>query len=274
MDLSYINALKLGGFNYDNCIRNKALIESGGISADKIQYTKTGTTICGAVFKDGVVLAADTRSTAGTVVADKNCEKIHYMAPNIYCSGAGTAADCEHITQKISRELELARLNSHCQSRVQQCVAKLDDLTFRYQGHLGTHLIIGGFDVKGPQLIQVSNNGYSFAFPFQTMGSGSLAAMAVMESQYREDMSEEEAKQLCINAIEAGIYHDLGSGSNVDICVIKKDKATMYRNIKHDNKKVFSKPGGFKFPKDSVKVLKEYNHLISVQDGEQPMDLS
>jgi 20S proteasome subunit beta 2 len=44
------------------------------------------------------VLGADTRSTAGTTVADKNCEKIHYIAPNIYCCGAGTAADTENVT--------------------------------------------------------------------------------------------------------------------------------------------------------------------------------
>lgn len=48
--------------------------------------------------QDGVVLGADTRSTAGTIVADKNCEKIHYIAPNIYCCGAGTAADTENVT--------------------------------------------------------------------------------------------------------------------------------------------------------------------------------
>lgn len=44
------------------------------------------------------MLGADTRSTAGSVVADKNCEKIHYIAPNIYCCGAGTAADTENVT--------------------------------------------------------------------------------------------------------------------------------------------------------------------------------
>ena len=49
-------------------------------------------------FQDGVVLGADTRSTAGSTVADKNCEKIHYIAPNIYCCGAGTAADTENVT--------------------------------------------------------------------------------------------------------------------------------------------------------------------------------
>lgn len=46
------------------------------------------------------MLGADTRSTAGSTVADKNCEKIHFIAPNIYCCGAGTAADTENVTGK------------------------------------------------------------------------------------------------------------------------------------------------------------------------------
>ena len=48
------------------------------------RHTSTGTTIVGVKFKDGVILGADTRATAGTIVADKNCEKIHYIAPNIW----------------------------------------------------------------------------------------------------------------------------------------------------------------------------------------------
>ena len=51
--------------------------------------------------QDGVVLGADTRSTSDTTVADKNCEKIHFIAPNIYCCGAGTAADTENVTGKL-----------------------------------------------------------------------------------------------------------------------------------------------------------------------------
>ncbi len=42
------------------------------------------------------------------------------------------------------------------------------------------------------------------------MGSGSLAAMAILESKYRDDMSLEEAKQVVIEAVEAGIIHDMG----------------------------------------------------------------
>lgn len=44
---------------------------------------KTGTTIVGIVFKDGVILGADTRATEGPIVASKNCEKIHFLAKNM-----------------------------------------------------------------------------------------------------------------------------------------------------------------------------------------------
>ena len=52
--------------------------------------TKTGTTIVGVIYKDGVVLGADTRATSGDLIADKNCSKIHYLQPNMYCCGAGS----------------------------------------------------------------------------------------------------------------------------------------------------------------------------------------
>lgn len=45
--------------------------------------TKTGTTIVGIIYKDGVILGADTRATEDTIVADKNCSKIHYLAKNM-----------------------------------------------------------------------------------------------------------------------------------------------------------------------------------------------
>ena len=54
---------------------------SGKVTTPKT--TKTGTTMCGAIFKDGVVVGADTRSTGGDIVADKNCMKIHPLAPNM-----------------------------------------------------------------------------------------------------------------------------------------------------------------------------------------------
>ena len=40
-------------------------------------------------------------------------------------------------------------------------------------------------------MIEVSADGNMYSFPYLTLGSGSLAAMAVIESQFKEDMTEE-----------------------------------------------------------------------------------
>ena len=49
MELDYIKTLNLGGFNYDNCIRNKAIESGAGVLPPRAM--KTGTTICGAIYK-------------------------------------------------------------------------------------------------------------------------------------------------------------------------------------------------------------------------------
>lgn len=151
--------------------------------------------------------------------------------------------------------------------------SRLSQHAFKYGGHVGTHLIVGGFDVKGPQLIEVSNDGNMYSLPYLTLGSGSLAAMAIMESQYKEDMDQETAIQTVVAAIEAGIYHDLGSGSNVDVCLIKKGKVEYMRNLKQDNHKAYEKPEGYTFRKERVQVLNEYKHKFEVAPASQPMQL-
>mmetsp|Transcript_11888 Transcript_11888/g.20649 ORF Transcript_11888/g.20649 Transcript_11888/m.20649 type:complete len:303 (-) Transcript_11888:205-1113(-) len=231
-----------GGFNFDNVhrnalIQNAANPQSAASSSDAKKSvlplaTKTGTTIVGLVYKNGIVLGADTRSTNDTTVADKNCEKIHYIAPNIYCCGAGTAADTEKTTELISSQMELLRMNTgDGQSRLVTACTLLKRMLFRYQGYVSAALVLGGCDVNGPHLYQIYPHGSTGKLPFTTMGSGSLAAMAVFEADYRDDLEEEDAVRLVQRAILAGIFNDLGSGSNVDTCVIRTDgSVSMGRN--------------------------------------------
>ena len=134
VNMEFISSVKLpydandssGGFSFDNCRRNDMIAGLGNVKMPKAH--KTGTTIVGVVYKVTLKLfilsihalkicfcrmalssvlirephqiwycfycAQFHAYTFGKVV-DKNCEKIHYIAPNIYCCGAGTAADTE-----------------------------------------------------------------------------------------------------------------------------------------------------------------------------------
>ncbi len=66
---------------------------------------------------------------------------------------------------------------------------------------------------------------------YVSLGSGSIAASGILETEYREDMNFDEATALCIKAISAGIIEDLGSGSQVDVCQISKTEYKMTRGI-------------------------------------------
>eukprot|EP01121_Diplochlamys_sp_Union-15-3_P013947 TRINITY_DN4404_c0_g1_i1.p1 TRINITY_DN4404_c0_g1~~TRINITY_DN4404_c0_g1_i1.p1 ORF type:complete len:276 (-),score=57.99 TRINITY_DN4404_c0_g1_i1:51-878(-) len=240
-------------FNYDYYQRN-AFLEQSGLKLPTA--VKTGTTICGLIYRDGVVLGADTRATEGSIVADKNCEKIHYIAPNIYCCGAGTAADTENTTALVSSDLELHRLSVGKESRVITALTMLKQFLFRYQGYISAALVLGGYDVTGPHLHTVYPHGSTDSLPYVTMGSGSLAAMAVFEKHWKPDMEREEAVALVKEAIWSGIFNDLGSGSNVDVVVITKGKTDIYRNYDTPNERKFRSTRGYKYPPGVTPVLK------------------
>ncbi|KDQ52560.1 hypothetical protein JAAARDRAFT_198195 [Jaapia argillacea MUCL 33604] len=223
------------GFDFSNQVRNSFLQEKG---LPLPKATSTGTTIVGCLFKDGIVLGADTRATEGPIIADKNCEKIHFITESIRCCGAGTAADTEFTTALISSNMELHGLSTGRKPRVVTAMTMLKQMLFRYQGHIGAALVLGGVDATGPHLFTIHPHGSTDKLPYVTMGSGSLAAMAVFESGWRPNMEREEALTLVDAAISAGIFNDLGSGSNVDACVITANKTEMLRNFRTPNERV------------------------------------
>lgn len=251
------------GFDFSNYNRNAAL-HARGVPLPKA--TSTGTTIVGCIFDGGVVIAADTRATSGPIVADKNCEKLHYIAPQIWCAGAGTAADTEFTTALISSQLELHALSTGRQPRVVTCMTLLKQHLFRYQGHIGAYLVVAGVDPTGTHLFTVHAHGSTDKLPYVTMGSGSLAAMSVFETRWQpEALSRDAAIKLCSDAIQAGIFNDLGSGSNVDVAVITRDKTTLLRNYIKPNERV-PKLRSYRFPTGTTAVLNEKTIAIRKED--------
>jgi len=143
---------------------------------------------------------------------------------------------------------------------------------FRYQGHIGAYLVVAGVDSTGTHLFTVHAHGSTDKLPYVTMGSGSLAAMSVFETQWKPALTRDEAVKLCADAIEAGIWNDLGSGSNVDVAIITADKTTLKRNYIKPNERT-KKLKSYVFPKGTTAVLNEQiirkadlGNFISVED--------
>merc|ERR1712018_574482 len=84
-------------------------------------------------------------------------------------------------------------------------------MLFRYQGHIGAYLVLAGADVEGGHLYAIHAHGSTDKIP----------STAILENGWKPNMTEEEAKKLVRDAIAVGIINDMGSGSNVDLAIIK-----------------------------------------------------
>lgn len=222
---------------------------SSSLQVHKRYLTKTGTTIAGCVCRGHVILAADTRSTQDTIVADPVAQKLHPLAQNAWCAGAGTAADLEKVTRLCLYSLALEELRSSTigngikplvspmyttpakegeenallvgSASLERICSFLQDQLWEAQGGLGVNLILGCVDRGQAHLRALHGHGsIDVDLPFSALGSGGLAAMSILEQGYQSKMTVAEATELVQSAIVAGIQNDLGSGSQVDLCVI------------------------------------------------------
>ncbi|XP_074608669.1 proteasome subunit beta type-7-like isoform X2 [Acropora palmata] len=139
-------------------------------------------------------------------------------------------------------------------ARIVTALRMLKQRLFRYQGYISAALVLGGVNLNGPTLHTVYPHGSTDKLPYVTMGYGSLAAMSVFESRCKPDMELDEAKKLVRDAIAAGIFNDLGSGSNVDLCIITKEGTEYLRPYDVANDKGV-RQGRYSYKRGTTAVL-------------------
>ena len=69
-----------------------------------------------------------------------------------------------------------------------------------------------------------------------------------------------------VAAIESGIFNDLGSGSNVDVCVIREKETKMLRNYRKPNERA-QKEQSYKFARGTTAFTKEEIYNMIVKEG-------
>jgi len=196
------------------------------LEKNEIRVKKTGTTTVGIICKDAVVLAAEKKSTLGYLVASKESEKILPLDIHIAMTIAGASGDAQVLARYLRAEFKLFEIEHRRKITVKGAAVLLSNIlqSSKYFPYY-VQLIIGGVDDFGPQIFDLDAiGGIEESKKFTSTGSGSPIALGVLEDQYRDAMSVEEAKELAKRAIKAAIERDIGSGGRaIDIAVITKD---------------------------------------------------
>ncbi|MFJ5548965.1 proteasome subunit beta [Streptomyces sp. NPDC093225] len=178
-----------------------------------------GTTIVAATFPGGVVLAGDRRATMGNMIAQRDIEKVfpadEYSAVGI----AGTAGLAVEMVKLFQLELEHFE---KVEGATLSLEGKANRLSTMIRSNLGMAMqglavvpLFAGWDEgreKGRIFSYDVTGGRSEEHGYAATGSGSIFARGSMKKLYRDDLTEEQATTLVVQALYDAADDDSATG--------------------------------------------------------------
>jgi len=188
------------------------------------RFLSTGTTTLALKCKDGIVLAADTRVTAGFYIAHKHGRKIFSIRPNIAVTIAGVVADAQVLLDQVKYHLNLFENLYQKKLTVKAVANYLSNVLYSHRLlPFITEMIIAGRDNTGFHIYKLDPLGSIIEDKYVVSGSGSLVAVGVLESRYSDNLNKEEGVKLAMEALLAAMKRDIGSGDNFIVAVIDEE---------------------------------------------------
>ncbi len=183
-----------------------------------------GTTTVGLKAKDGVVLCADMRASAGYFIANNNTMKIQKIDDHVAMTMAGGVADAQNITDILRYHANIHRIQKQEPIPIKS-LTRLTSLIFHQnRGYpFIADILVGGYDDSGPALFNIDMFGSVVEKNYVTTGSGSPVAYGLLEEEFREDLTAEEAKVIALRAVKAAIIRTIGTGDGINVSIIDKN---------------------------------------------------
>jgi len=182
-----------------------------------------GTTTLAFKFKQGVIVAVDSRATAGPYIASQTVKKVIEINPYLLGTMAGGAADCSYWERVLAKHCRIYELRNKERISVAAASKLLANIVYGYKGMgLSMGTMICGWDKKGPGLYYVDSDGTRLTNNLFSVGSGSTYAYGVLDSGYKWDLGVEEAYDLGRRAIYHATHRDAYSGGVVNLYHMKE----------------------------------------------------
>ncbi|MRN68685.1 MAG: archaeal proteasome endopeptidase complex subunit beta [Nitrosopumilales archaeon] len=204
------------------------------------EHIKKGTTTCALTCKDGVVLAADTRASAGFFIADKHVMKIQKIDRHIGMTMAGGVADAQNLVDIMRYNANIYRLTDKDPIPIKSAARLCSNVLFNQRYYpFFVQIILAGVDKtkEEGQIYNIDLFGSMTSEKFISTGSGSPVAYGYLETEFKENLTVNDAYKLAIQAIAAAIRRNSGTGDGINVVIIDKDG---YRELSKEMKKAVS----------------------------------
>ena len=190
---------------------------------------KSGTTTMAILCKDGVVIAADRRMTAGYMIAHKKFQKIIPLNEDLALTIAGMVSDAQLLTKIIKAQLRLDTIRRNKKPSVKEAANLIGSLTYNNIRKFTPFLsivgfLLGGRDESGYHVYSIGVDGSVLDHDdYVADGSGSEFAIGLLESNYNKDLNVDDGVKLAVKALNSALQRDVASGSGYEVYIINKD---------------------------------------------------
>jgi proteasome beta subunit len=182
-----------------------------------------GTTTVGLVCSDGVVLATDTRVTAGGFIAHKRGKKLLKIDDNIAMTISGGVADAQNVVDTLKYYTNLYRIEKRRPMPVKSAAQVVSNMLFSSRLYpFVADVLVGGVDSNGGALFNVDFFGSMNKENMIATGSGSPVAYGILEEEFEEGMTTMKAYPLAAKAIIAATRRNVATGDHFDVAILDK----------------------------------------------------
>lgn len=192
---------------------------------------KSNTSLVGLNCKNGIVLGADRRVTAGTLVVGKEYKKILKVNPYIAVAYTGGVADAQLTNKVLAAEIRLQELKTGTRITMKEVANLLSMLTYKnirtpsmIANIVGT-LIAGTNEDGSVELytIEPAGGAYKVIDYDANFSSGMPFILGLLERQYKKNMSIKEGVELAKECLKSSTQRDVGSGNGIDVFTITSE---------------------------------------------------
>jgi proteasome beta subunit len=182
-----------------------------------------GTTIVGVTHTSGVILAGDRRATMGSLIAQRDMEKV-FQADEFSAVGiAGTAGVAVEMVRLFQVELEhyekIEGITLSLEGKANRLSLLIrNNLPMAMQG-LAAVPLFAGYDLEADTPAEAGRifsydvtGGCYEEHSFHAVGSGSVFARGSLKKLYRDDFGEADAVLACVHALYDAADEDSATG--------------------------------------------------------------
>ncbi|MFB6107378.1 MAG: archaeal proteasome endopeptidase complex subunit beta [Haloplanus sp.] len=189
---------------------------------------KTGTTTVGLSTASGAVMATDMRASAGNMVSSKDVQKVEQIHPTAALTIAGSVSAAQSLIRSLRAETSLYETR-RSKDMSMEALSTLTANLLRSGAFFIVSPLLGGVDEDGSHIYSLDPLGGMTEEDYAVSGSGSQYALGVLEQEYDEGLSTEDATSVAAHAIQSAVERDLASGNGMNVAVVTDEGVDISR---------------------------------------------